>query len=444
MFPSVHRLTILTQMPLSCCLSRRRFLKTAAAVSLLPFVPRLRGADQPGAPGLRLTPPEEILARVASHRPLRGGLIPADFARRLGASHVSGRYHLTDEPFLVEGAKRVQSLGYGGLKLWFTKIESAYPFNSDWRLDPAHSLVELARHPYMVEAFAMPFKVFTLEVLPTHASTHRDRPGHSISPELDFEEEERQVYELATHLLSTYRERDVTFILQNWEGDWMFRGGARAEWKRGEFPELELRAATFARWIDVRQRAVERARAEAPGARCRVLHAVEVNRVFDSLEGVATVCTHVLPRVRPDLVSWSCYDGIKLEHRSGDVTAAGIWQGIEIIRHHARTTQTDAQGRAQVYLGEFGVPENKVPPEVTVDVVDGALAAAFALDLPWMVYWELYCNERKNRAETGAAPSRADELNGYWLVRPDGSLGHAAGHLQRVLAHAGGRLPANA
>ena len=56
---------------------------------------------------------EQILELINMHRPSKGGEIPSDLKYRLGATHVNGQYHLTDEPFIIEGAKKVQELGYG-------------------------------------------------------------------------------------------------------------------------------------------------------------------------------------------------------------------------------------------------------------------------------------------------------------------------------------------
>ncbi|MFZ5833092.1 MAG: hypothetical protein ACOY3P_23650 [Planctomycetota bacterium] len=60
----------------------------------------------------------------------------------------------------------------------------------------------------------------------------------------------------------------------------------------------------------------------------------------------------------------------------------------------------------------------------------------------WIVHWELYCNEPKDRIQKGSQRMyRADELRGFWLIRPDGSLSHAARYLKALLDHAGDRLP---
>jgi hypothetical protein len=267
-----------------------------------------------------------------------------------------------------------------------------------------------------------------------------------VSPDSDWALEENEIYELAKHLLETYRERDVTFILQNWEGDWMFRGGAREAWKNKDFEagQVGLRATTMINWFAARQRGVERARAEVKATSCRVWHAAEVNRVFDALNGTPTLTTHVLPRVKVDLLSWSCYDGMRNDKKTAEASAAGIWQGIEIMRHcAAKTTLTDKNGRSQVMLGEIGIPENRFKSEeATRQVLDGSLSACHALGVPWIFYWELYCNEITEEAKARGKkyPLSAADLNGYWLIRPDGTPSWAGKFLGSLLQNAGGKL----
>ncbi len=384
-------------------------------------------------------PEQDILARVNPVRPLRGGTIPADLARRLGTAHVGGRYHFTSKPFLIEGAERVHQLGLGGIKLWFSNVERGYSFNSEWSLPETYTFTELARHPYFAAAFALPFSVIALEIF---AARRTGGPVDLIDPDFDAIADETQIYDLTRHLLGTYRERDVTFLLQNWEGDWMFRGSAREGWMRGEYPKLEQRVAGFSRWFGARQRGVERARAEVADTRCRVFHAVEVNRVFDLLKGIPTVTTHVLPHIRPDLISWSCYDGLNTGAKRAEKSAVGIWQGLDLIQHYARTTQQDFARRPAVYIGEFGFPENVTTPASAVDMMDGALGAMLARQIPYLLYWEIFCNERKDGTRLKPVGSeKAEELRGFWLVRPDGSLGGIGEYFTRLLVHAGRGFP---
>lgn len=389
-----------------------------------------------------LTPESEILERVTPRRPLKGGVVPADIAKRLGTTHVGGRYHFTDKPFLIEGAERARACGFQSVKFWFASVERGYSFSSDWRLPEGHTLEQLARHPYFQAVLAMPFDVIALEVMPVRTPTVSGRIiSDLLDPGYDFSRDETQVYELARHLLRTYHGRNVTFLLQNWEGDWMFRGSVRDGWMKGEYPQLEKRVEAFTRWFDARQRGVERARAEATGSRCSVWHAVEVNRVFDLLKGIPTLTTHVLPLVRPDFISWSCYDGLNTSARSAARSAVGIWQGLELIQHYAHTTRQDAFGRAAVFIGEIGFPENITTPGAAAEMMDGALGTLLARQVPHIFYWELFCNERRDGTRPRPVRSEtADELRGFWLVRPDGSLGGAGEYFSRLMAQAGGRL----
>lgn len=386
------------------------------------------------ASGPHLTPPAEIIERVNAARPLRGGEVPVDIARRLGAAHVSGRYHFTSEPFLVEGTKRVHQLGFGGIKLWFASIDRAYRFNSNWNLPENYIYTDLAKHPYFRAAFEEPLAMFALEVYPAALRTTPGGRVEFLDLAADYADDEQQMYELTKYLLTAYRDRDVTFLLQNWEGDWMLQGKMRGNWMPDQIPDLALRTDAFIRWFNARQAGVERARAEVTDTRCRVFHAVEVNRVLDALEGIPNLTTHVLPSIRPDLISWSCYDGLKREDRSADTTAIGLWQGLELIQHYAKTTQLDSKGRPAVYIGEIGFPEQLIEADIVVDKLDAAMGVFLARDIPYIQYWELYCNERKDGDRTPpSAPAKAEELRGYWLVRPDGTLGHAAGYLQKLL-----------
>jgi hypothetical protein len=386
----------------------------------------------------------EILQRAGVFRPSCGGRIdPALLGARLGTTHVAGRYALTDEPYLIEGARAVhERLGYRHLKLWFANPENTYSWNSDWALPPDYSLAQLAAHPYYRAAFAFPFESFALEVYFTQRGRHQPRPkGWMIPPDLDFGHEEKEICDLGVHLLETYRERDVTFILQNWEGDWMLREFAGAEWtdpaKRPS--DTEERVLTFTRWAKARQAGVDCARERVPDSRCRLLHAIEVNRVFDLLEGAPTVTSHVLPQVETDLVSWSAYDGMyRGDQGTGDAAAVGMWRGLDLIKRHARTRERGPDGRPQVMIGEFGISENRLRPEQSAaDILEGTLAAALAHDCPLLHYWELYCNEPQDKSlKDRPLPSNlpAHELSGLWLIRPDGSLSLAGDYFAGLLA----------
>lgn len=413
-------------------MKRREFIRNTSAVfGATAFTPPITatGANESGPV---LTPASEIEKRVLAARPSRGGRIPADFGKRFGATHYDGRYHFTDKPYLVEGAEKMHQLGMGVAKFWLHEDDlPGYRYNSEWGIPLQGPMVEILKHPYFRAALAVPFSTVFLEIFPLTGSKTT-----FFDTESDYQNEEEQFHAVASHLLETYAAREVTFVLQNWEGDWTFRHNDRNTWEQTPAAEVDRRAKLFTRFFAARQRGVERARRGHPSAKCRVLHCAEVNRVIDATKGIPTVMDRVLPNVAVDLVSWSCYDGLD--------SPVKLWQGIEMLRHYM--LPSPALGGKQVFIGEIGEPEN-IPNKNkagVVDLWDRAMAVCFALDIPWIVHWELFCNEPNDGTKPDRRLRKAEELKGFWYVRPDGSLGWGAEYLDRLLKHAGASLPSPA
>lgn len=405
-------------------MNRRHFLTTAGAAALAST--RAFSASDSGPV---LSSPDVIRAKVRKARPLSGGKVPADLRDKLGLTHYDGHYHLTDKPFLIEGAEAIHRLGMNVAKFWLSEDDlPGYAYNSRLKEAlPGRRLVNILRHEEYLAALALPFRTVIFEVFPLEGNKQTFFSGTN-----DFKDEEDQFHEVASHLLKTYQDRDVTFILQHWEGDWMLRREEGGTWGNVPAAEVDRRCDAFIRWLAARQRGVERARKEIKNTKCRVLHAAEVNRVWDSMNGLPTLTNRVLPHVSLDLVSWSSYDGMKDE--------VATWQGIEIIRHFMRPSLVT--GQKTVYIGEVGKPEKDVPPAEIIEWWDRAMGVFLAMDIPYIVHWELYCNEPADGTKSDRRPRKAEEMRGFWYLRPDGSLSHGGGYLDTLLKHAGSTLPA--
>jgi hypothetical protein len=122
---------------------------------------------------------------------------------------------------------------------------------------------------------------------------------------------------------------------------------------------------------------------------------------------------HVLPGVELDLVSYSSYDGMR--------DGLTLWRCVEDIRRHARTGPLFGPGA--VFVGEIGLPENEQKKPIA-ERWDEWLGALLAADVPYVVQWELFCNEfnPKLPAKPKTPIEDPSEVRGFWLVKPDGSL----------------------
>jgi hypothetical protein len=377
---------------------------------------------------------QQILELIQKNRPSKGGFIPTDLQNRMGATHMSGQYYFTKEPYIIEGAKKLNELGYGILKLWFVKADGnaqGYRFNSDWKLKKTMNFKELAQHPYFKEVFGMPFKVFALNINEGFGGTSTEDQTPTLN------RIENEFYDLTKYLLTEYKDREVTFILEMWEGDWSLRGGTQpsAMWKKVGVPaDAPVRVKNMIDWVSARQKGVDRARKEIRRSKCTVYNAVEVNRVFDGMEGIPTMTTSVLPKVKVDMVSWSSYDGVS---RDG----LQMYKGIDYIRKHLTPTSY-MKGEKVIFIGEIGEPENvdnqdfsSITSRETIrEFWDVMMGVYLAQNIPYIIYWELFCNENKVGPRVQDRSKTTDEMRGYWLIRPDGSIGWAQEYFEEILA----------
>lgn len=380
-------------------------------------------------PGTKQELSDDMIADlIRKNRPSSGATLPTDLKNRLGATHMDGQYYFSSEPYIIEGARKLHDLGYGILKLWLSKGEgeaNGYRYNSDWKLSKVMTLAEIAGHPYYREVFSMPFKTFVLNI-------NDGFGGASVEDQTaTLARVEKEFYELTKYLLEEYKKRDVTFILEMWEGDWFMRGGTGpgAKWKENGVPaEAPVRVRNMVSWVKARQAGVDRARSEAGKSKCRVYHAVEVNKVFDGIDGIPSVTTSVLPEVNVDMVSWSAYDG-----RSAD--GVNMYKGIDFIRKNLRPSPY-MKGEKVVFIGEIGLPENinNQTRESIWEFWDLMMGVYLAQKVPYVIIWELFCNEPKEGPRNQDRNKRGEELRGFWLIRPDGSKSWAQEYFDELFS----------
>ncbi|MHC1769616.1 MAG: hypothetical protein AB9869_35930 [Verrucomicrobiia bacterium] len=384
-------------------MKRRDFLRRcglAATISCLPnLMVRSAEADADA----------EILSLIEAHRPSRQPKSIAGIREQSGASHVDGKYHLTDEPFLLEGAQKLLELGTKVGKFWFipNSIASSYPFNSEWAKYP--NFVELAKSPCFARLFALPFSTIVLEA---HTPTENGWLGANRAPSF-YDAVSQEFFDLTAHLYKACHTRELTFVLQHWEGDWLLRGRGGELWTSPPSDWRE-RCQRMTRWLAARQAGVARARAEFGGnAKCVVAHAAEVNRVADLWKGIPTMTEHVIPNVELDLVSYSCYDGL--------ASPLTLWKCIAQIKKRAQTTSLFGAGNC--YIGEIGIPENDQPDQIS-ERWDQWFGVCLAAGVRYTIMWQLYCNEFSQRAPDPRRTPVSDprHVRGFWLVKPDGSL----------------------
>jgi len=361
----------------------------------------------------------------AEVRPSRVERGKRDVRDVLGVVHVAGRYHLTDKDFLSEGADEILALGARVIKVWFygkddKRPAGSYPYNSNW--PKVESLVEGAQSPYYKALFEKPFHTYVLMVTSLGRDDGYWRNGIT---EAQKQDERRQFYELARYFLTAYKGTGKTFVLQHWEGDWMVRGSFN-----GRADPTDEALHNMVEWLNARQDGVDRAKREVGQHGVRVYHAAEVNRVVSSMrDGSPNMVNRVLPHTHVDLVSYSAWDSATAHYADPNV----LRDALDFIAAHVPDSQDF--GSHNVYLGEFGMPENSFSLEQIQTAVPNAVQTGQEWGCPYLLYWQLYCNEQKDASVSPPVKSN-DAVRGFWLIRPDGTKSPLWDYFHRLFAEA--------
>lgn len=341
-----------------------------------------------------------------------GAMGGSGLAEVIGSTHVKPNYSFGDQDSLNEGADRLLEMGSAVIKVWFYNgaetPEVMYRWNSQW--PKAENLAEGAKLPYWRALFDKPFKTYILNVM-------------EIVPMADYywredftaeqaQEVQRQMYELARYFLTEYQGTGKTFILANHETDWHLEGDL-GNWEI-EAPDTVYENAV--RWFQARQRGVEQAREEiGTDHGVKVYHAGEVVHVVKSMrEGQKNMVNQILPRVKFDLISYSCWDSTVI---GGIRDFDEISQALDYIAENA--IDSDAFGDKNVYIGEYGLPEHDYDADSVLRVTRNVVEKGLSWGCPYIVYWQLYCNEPREGAKVPSS-NNADS-RGFWLIRGDGS-----------------------
>jgi hypothetical protein len=310
----------------------------------------------------------------------------------VGTQAIGGPYQFTDDAYLLEVAREIEGLGSNLIKFSVNPRKYAKrPYLLD-EVSGIDSMVDLLdQHPVYKKLMRMDFRFYHMWANP-YAQT-RWQDGVSQSEERALYDE---FYELATHLLDTYRGSGKLFFLGHWEGDWLLQGAMDAN--VDATPE---RIKGFAQYLNIRQRAINDARTHLPNAGVWVYHYTEVNLVWKGIDGSRPTLTNaVLPLVDIDFVSYSCYDVLHGKNMREDLHRA-----LDHIESQLKP-RPDIFGK-RVFVGEYAIKAAavKYDPQAHDRRNREVTRAILEWGCPFALYWQFYCNE-----------PRGDGYQGYWLV----------------------------
>lgn len=307
----------------------------------------------------------------------------------IGTNNSTILYGFTDQTRLVETARAFLEMGSNLFKFDFTpQIFDKYQLPPR---DDVHSLRDLAQNEPSVRAvFEMPFAFYLLWVKSFPEGTNA-MWNNGLSRENE-QSLYRQFYDLTCYLLQTFSGTGKRFYLGHWEGDWALLGTIDF----GDITPTPAGIEGMILWLQTRQNAIEAARRDTPHHDVSVWNYATVNRVVSKMEGAPCVTNSVLPHVNVDYVGYSSYDALR---------AGNLEEALDYIESKMRPKPEIAGKR--LFLDEFGFAQHDCGgAQAQAQKSRDVLKTALQWGCPFALYWQLYCNEKR---EDGSH-------KGFWLI----------------------------
>jgi len=299
----------------------------------------------------------------------------------LGTHAIGGKYQFTNESRLIEQSKQVRAMGSNILKISLGKnsINSyglkAVKVNSTLDLFLSNSDYKTV--------FDMDFKYIFAWVHSLTGVQWKDGIGKKAEKKL-YEE----MYNFVSYLLKTYNNSGKTFMIGNWEGDWLLH----KNYDRHMTPTI-AHVNNMTKWFKIRQKAIDDAKKTTTHKNVFVYHYIEVNLAIKGMEGKVCVSESVLPRVNVDFISYSSYEAIKNKNfEEKKQTLSKIFNYLE----SKLTFKDNLPFQRRVFIGEYGYQASNNYPQTfqkQFEETKEIMQIALELNIPFALHWTMYNNE---------------------------------------------------
>jgi len=365
----------------------------------------------------------------------------------LGATHFGGLYNFTELDYLQEGANFVaKDLGSSVYRIALLNgYEEMYPFNPNWGTKSITSLTDIVKTPAYTELFERQDISTYILVSYEHVLCPWDRvvsSNYELSDlDMYFEYVKQEFKELTKYLLTTYSNSGKTFILSNWQGDNAFAPYfdiCTTDEQRQNLTDA------FVKYINSRQDGIIEGRKSILGtssSSTNVFGNFEVNHIGQNIPNVPNrwrLTDVAVPYTYSDLYSFS--DGYSgTQDSSGnylypledllDELYSKVQTNLSYTNPTEYPTHTTLEDMKNIMITEFYYDEN------TNANFDNQIQHEIKTAIEWgcykVVYWLTCSNTRV--VESLYRPNN-DEMQGVWLIRPDGTLTHAFWYMKSIIS----------
>jgi len=254
------------------------------------------------------------------------------------------------------------------------------------------SLSELAEHEIYKSILKLPYKV-------SFFWAHGKLPFEYYTEDKK-EEVYKEFYDFTKYLLTKYSGSGKTFMIGNWEGDWVL-GAEKVGAETGHCTDENI--AKMISWMNIRGKAVEDAKKATLHHKVDVFFYIEINHVHVAQnKGLKRMVNSVLPKTKfTDYVSVSAYDiqgiGIWKQPRNNESLKALSFKYLDYVE--SLLSPRLIKGK-RVGIGEIGyslshIKEYYKVKDKTAEIIQAHLALENALanlewGTPFWLWWALH------------------------------------------------------
>lgn len=304
-----------------------------------------------------------------------------DYNFVLGTHSIAGRYQFTNESKLMEIAKHTRGMGSNILKISLGKRSPKSYGMPEKKVETTLELFQSI--PDYKEVFDMDFKYIFAWVHSLTDVKWKQRINKAEEKKLYDE-----MFEFASYLLKEYNNSGKTFMIGNWEGDWLLHSG----FNRNMTPS-KTHVKNMTKWFQIRQKAIDDAKRKVKHTNVSIYHYIEVNLVLKGMQGETCISKEILPKVDVDFVSYSSYEAIK------NKTFQEKKMALEEVFTYIEEQLKPKKGlpfKRRAYLGEYGYHANSKKPKTfqkQFDETKEIMQIALELNIPFALHWQMYNNE---------------------------------------------------
>jgi len=299
----------------------------------------------------------------------------------LGTNGIAGKYQFTNESKLVEQSKHIRGMGSNILKISLgKKSPNSYGFPE---VDASTTLELFKAIPDYKQVFDMDFKYIFAWVHTLTNVQWKKRINKKEEVKLY-----QEMYDFATYLLKEYNNSGKTFLIGNWEGDWLLH----PNFNRNMTPPKE-HVENMTKWFQIRQKAIDDAKKNTKHSNVELYHYIELNLVKKGMTGKTSIVKDILPNVDVDFVSYSSYESIKNKNYSEKKKA------LEDVFNFIESQLKPKKGLPfirRAFIGEYGYHANKNKPKSfdnQYNETKEIMEISLELNLPFALHWQMYNNE---------------------------------------------------